>query len=197
MGQISDSRKARTNVFTRHPRGAEILEKLLAEEITQTKAAEILNCSIANISIYLKKLRKKKKDKFLQLQPRPKQKPPKKNKTTKEITPLEFESEEDLTKFGIQIWRNLLLQLIDLVNNSGELTKSEAVKLIKEIRHFLQFDFKEGVPEIEEKQITIDPEAEKIIIEKIIGDMCATCQYRKEFNCRKLAEQNKTRMVSG
>ncbi|MFX0204381.1 MAG: hypothetical protein ACFFDT_00220 [Candidatus Hodarchaeota archaeon] len=152
-----------------------------------------MGCSIANISIFLRKLKQKEKEKYIQLQP---DYDPLKDLNNKEKVNFQVDPNFDLTQFGAATWRDLLLKLITLTQNNQELSQKEVITLIREIRHFLQFTFKETVPEVEEKTITIDPETEKQIIIKLTGEMCANCQYRHEFAQRKYAEQNQERLVS-
>ena len=193
--------RKRTNVFTKHKEGARILQGILDGSLTQREAAKQLNCTEANISIYLRthnlkrgsssKPTPQKRNKFAGVE--------QKNNGESIGTKLEKlenlsqgKDSQDIAKKGwIAIQAGLLLLTRD------DLTPEQYVRVAAALRPYWEFEFKNQqlIEKREQIEVKINPEQEKRILSNM-EEFCNDCPYRNDFNKRKDYSQETERLVS-
>jgi len=185
-------RVKRTNVFSRHPEGEEILTKVLNKQMTQTEAARKLGCSGANISNYLKNRN---------LRPTLAQKRSTRGPSTTErmIETLEsmgelnvtIDKETPMNMIGAVGWRSIQQGL--LMMSQGELDPEQYVRIGNTLIRMFEFQFRNRVPDIPATQVSIDKETEDRLIQRL-DEFCEQCPYHRNFHERKAREQDKFRL---
>ena len=172
---------ARRNIFETHKKGVDTWKRLLNKLITQKEASEILGTTQANISQIYSKYKKS----ILSTPENPKKiKQEKKKQIKKTVETIKEQKEmiltlsqaDDLDIINSVIWRSLLEGLNKLIERNLDL--DDFLKVTKELRYFMQFHFKNQVPEIPKEAIKIDPESEKQLIEKM-ELICNDCAFRR------------------
>jgi hypothetical protein len=184
--------RKRQNVFTRHPDGTEILEKLINKKMTMTKAAEKLGCTVANVSIYLRdhNLRPTLKQRQLREDLSPEELAMDQLAGLEKII-LEVDGKTPMQLTAAVAWRTIVHGLLKL--RDGDLSANEYVNVSQTLMRALQYQFKNPIPDIPEELMKLDPETEDRIIQRM-EDFCEQCQYRRAYDERTAKEQNKFRM---
>lgn len=181
----------RGNIFTRHPKGKEIFEKLINRRMGPSEAARLLGTSPQNVHNHLKKHGLKPK------------------RTQESYSPLEqakdqlatmakmsFDiggttDQETTTAIGWKVLQQGLLKLLD-----ADITAGEFVQVANSLRRMFEFAIQKEVPEIKMSEpLVIDKESEDRIIKRV-GDYCEHCPYRAAFDKKKAREQDKFRLES-
>lgn len=184
----------RSTVFSRHPKGEEILAKLINKQMTQTEAARILGCSVPNISSYLARRN---------LRPSLAQRKPTRGPSSSELAISQLDALDQMTLtidgktplelLGAVGWRALQHGLTLL--SQGELDADQYVKVSNQLLRMYEFQFRNRIPDIPKESVKIDKETENRLIQRL-GEFCEQCQFRRAFDERKIKEQNKYRMES-
>jgi len=187
--------KKRESVFTRHPDGAKIAEMVYNKEMTQKRAAEILGCSIPNISLYMKKhFPKHTPDKSKRL----KKKPPSPGPESDEpVLVIKLASDATNLEWGSSAWK-LMLQNLTQSLMDPHLIVEDQVKLMNALIKLLQFQFKEKdlIPEYKAQEIKLNESQANDIVEKILNDHDEWCPYRREAVKANADKQSKVRFLS-
>jgi len=188
--------RERENVFTRHPKGADILQKILNKTLSQTAAAQLLGCTPQNISIYLKskKLRATRKDKL------PTAGPTALDLAREKLTGLEEVTftidgktpNEMIASIG---WKTIQQGLLILSKNEG-LEPEQYVKVTNQLMKMWEFQFRHEVPEIPQEELRISKEQEKELKKQVFEDHEKWCPYKQPFIKRKADKQRKARLES-
>jgi len=184
--------KVRENVFTRHPNGEEILAKVLNKQLSQTQAADLLGCTSANVSAYLKSrnLRPSLAQRKSPRAPSNIDLSLEKLDELGQIT-LTVDGKTPLDLMGAIGWRAILQGLIQL--GESEMEPEQYVKVVQALIRMFEFQFRNRIPDIPEKQITIDRETENRLIQRL-GEFCEQCPFRRAFHEKKTREQSKFRL---
>lgn len=182
----------RENVFTRHPEGSAILELILNKTITQIEAARRLGCTPANVSTYLatRNLRPSLAQRKLKRGPTASELAMGKLEELGEMT-LTVDGQTPLELMGAVGWRAIMQGLLML--SERELDPDSYVKVSQALLRMWEYQFKNRVPEVPQKQITLDRETEDRLIQRL-GAFCEQCQYRRTFVERTVKQQDKYRL---
>jgi len=159
--------KKRESVFTRHPDGAKIAEMVYNKEMTQKRAAEILGCSIPNISLYMKKhFPKHTPDKSKRL----KKKPPSPGPESDEpVLVIKLASDATNLEWGSSAWK-LMLQNLTQSLMDPHLIVEDQVKLMNALIKLLQFQFKEKDLIPEYKALTVEKQLKRMLTNRAKSD---------------------------
>lgn len=184
----------RKNVFTRHPNGAQILQDILDKKITQTRGAELLGCTIPNVSSYLKsrKLRLTKKEKEAPITPDHTELGREKLAAIEKLTLIVdgMTPNETIVAVG---WKAIQQALLILANPAS-LSTDEYVRVTNQLIKMWEFQIKNEVPEIPPESVNLDPKQEQEIIDRIMAKHDDWCNYKKQFDRRKDNFQNQHRL---
>ena len=182
----------RTNVFTRHPEGEEILAMVLNKQMTQTQAALKLGCSGANVSNYLKNRN---------LRPTLNQKRSTRGPSTREQLldgmeslgdfNLKIDTDTSMSMLGAVGWRAILQGMLKMTQDNLE--PEQYVRLGNTLIRMFEFQFRNRVPEIPASTVKIDRETEDRLIQRL-DEFCEQCPYHRNFHERKARKQDKFRL---
>jgi hypothetical protein len=185
-------RVKRTNVFSRHPDGEEILTKVLNKQMKQTEAARLLGCSGANVSNYLKKRN---------LRPTLDQKRSTRGPSTSDQLldgleslgemNLRIDTDTSMNMLGAVGWRAILQGMLKMTQDNLE--PEQYVRLGNTLIRMFEFQFRNRVPEIPASTVKIDRETEDRLIQRL-DEFCEQCPYHRNFHERKARKQDKFRL---
>lgn len=187
------------NIFERHPKGAEILQRLLTKppSMTMTKAGEILGCTTSNVSQILKKY------KHL----------PDKEERRKEVEVGEIERQlEELQVIQVQLDQRtppkkyaatsfqVLQQKIMQMLLNPSLLPEDFIKLANLAIKIQTFQLKEDIyPEIERDELELSDDVKEMVdkvAKEILEDHDNWCPFRKKHVAAIDKETRKERLES-
>jgi hypothetical protein len=104
---------------------------------------------------------------------------------------LTVDGQTPLELMGAVGWRAIMQGLLML--SERELDPDSYVKVSQALLRMWEYQFKNRVPEVPQKQITLDRETEDRLIQRL-GAFCEQCQYRRTFVERTVKQQDKYRL---
>lgn len=207
-------KRRRQSIFEKHHDGQRLLNEIITNKISKTAAAKILNCSISNITMYMKRHNLKVQDKSppssppkkpLNLtksprKPKSKKNPPKAspNKPLNELADQTIELTEDQLKYlSPTDIKELQQLLIDQIRNGAiDIDFDQFMALSKEVYRHYALQLKHDLTNKQEDQIIrLDEKDVEELLAKIEEDHCHTCDYYQYFMQNRNSETEKERLV--
>ena len=209
---MTKAKRQRQNIFDKHHDGQRLLNEIITNKITKTKAAKILGCSISNITMYMKRHNLKVQDKSPPKKPlnltkspsKPKAKPKTKKKASpdkpiNELADQTIELTEDQLKYlsptDIKELQQLLMDQIR--NGEIQVDFDQFMTLSKEIRANYGMQLKHNLTNKQEDQIIkLDEKDVQQLLDQMKEVHCNTCEYHQYFMGQRNTETTKERLAS-